>query len=83
MNYVFTRWGKVGAEANNYVRRLQRSTHGFEALRLLRLRFSGGLLLQNYQLLRELLNPKVTDSQQHYQYRKRRELLRRYEMESP
>ena len=40
--------------------------NGFEALRLLRLRCSGGQMLQNYQLLRELLNPKFTESHQHY-----------------
>ena len=65
------------------MRRLQRSTHGFEALRLLRLRLSGGQLLQKFQLLRELLNPKFTDSQQHYQYRQWLELLSRYKMGSP
>ena len=32
---------------------------GFEALRLMRLRFSGGQMLQNYQLLRDILNPKI------------------------
>ena len=58
LNYTLIHGTKLGTEANNYVRRLQRSTNGFEALRLLRLRYSGGQMLQNYQLLRELLNPK-------------------------
>ena len=58
-------------------------THGFEALRLLRLRFSGGQLLQNYQLLRELLNPKLTDSQHHLHNRQWLELLSCYKRESP
>ena len=78
LNYVL----KLGTEANNYTRRLQRSTHGFEALRLLRLRYSGEQMLQNYQLLRELLNPKFTESQQHYQYRQWLETLSRYELEA-
>ena len=69
LNYVLIHGTKLGTETNNYVRRLQRSTNGFEALRLLRLRYSGGQMLQNYQLLRELLNPKFTESRQHYQYR--------------
>ena len=51
-------------------------------LRLLSLRLSGGQMLQNYQLLRELLNPKFTESQQHYQYRQWLELLSRYELEA-
>ena len=71
---------KLGTEAYNYVHRLQRSPNGFEALRLLRLRFSGGQVLQNYQLLCELLNPKFTESKQHYQYRQWLELLSRYEL---
>ena len=83
LNYVLIHGTKLGTEANNYVRRLQRSTNGFEALRLLRLRGSGGQMLQNYQLLRELLNPKFTESQQHYQYRQWLELLSRYELEAP
>ena len=73
---------KLGTEANNYVRRLQRSTNGFEALRLLRLRYSGGQMLQNYQLLHELLNPKFTESQQHFQYRQWLETLSRHELEA-
>ena len=82
LNYVLIHGTKLGTEANNYVRRLQRSTNGFEALRLLRLRYSGGQMLQNYQLLRELLNPKFTEAQQHYQYRQWLELLSRYELEA-
>ena len=39
-------------------------------------------MLQNYQLLRELLNPKFTESQQHYQYKQWLELLSRYELEA-
>ena len=74
---------KLGTEANNYVRRLQRRTNGFEALRLLRRRFSGGHMLKSYQLLRDLLNPKFTESQQHYyQYRQWSELVTRYELET-
>ena len=57
LNYVLIHGTKVGTETNNYVRRLQRSIHGFEARRLLRLRVSVLQLLQNYQFLRELLNP--------------------------
>ena len=53
LNYVLIHGTKLGTEANNYVRRLQRSTNGFEALRLMSLRYSGGQMLQNYQLLRE------------------------------
>ena len=82
LNYVLIHGTKLGTEANNYVRRLQRSTNGFEALRLLRLRYSGGQMLQNYQLLRELLNPKFTEAQQYYQYRQWLELLSRYELEA-
>ena len=52
-------------------------TRGFETLQLLRLRFSGGQLLQNYQLLRELLNSKLIDSHHVYQYRQWFELLSR------
>ena len=40
LNYILIHGTKLGTEANNYVRRLQRSTNGFEALRLLRLRHS-------------------------------------------
>ena len=54
----------------------------FRFVLAVRLRFSGGQLLQNYQLLSELLDPKFTDSQQHYQCRQWLELLSRYEMES-
>ena len=82
LNYVLIHGTKLGTEANNYVRRLQRSTNGFEALRLMRLRFSGGQMLQNYQLLRDILNPKFTESQQHFQYRQWLESLSRYELES-
>ena len=82
LNYVLIHGTKLGTEANNHVRRLQRSTNGFEALRLLRLRYSGVQTLQNYQLLRELLNPKFTEAQQHYQYRQWLELLSRYELEA-
>ena len=63
LNYVLIHGTKLGTEANNYVRRLQRSTNGFEALRLMRLRYSGGQMLQNYQLLRDILNPQ--NSQNH------------------
>ena len=82
LNYILIHGTKRGTEANNYVRRLQRSTNGFEALRLLRLRYSGGQMLQNYQLLRELLNPKFTEAQQHFQYRQWLESLSRYELEA-
>ena len=82
LNYVLIHGTKLGTEANNYVRRLQRSTNGFEALRLMRLRYSGGQMLQNYQLLREILNPKFTESQQHFQYRQWLESLSRYELEA-
>ena len=81
LNYVLI-GTKLGTEANNYIRRLQRSTNGFEALRLMRLRFSGGQMLQNYQLLRDILNPKSTGSQQHFQYRQWLESLSRYELEA-
>ena len=40
LNYVLIHGTKLGTEANNYIRRLQRSTNGFEALRLMRLRFT-------------------------------------------
>ena len=82
LNCVLIHGTKLGTEANNYVRTLHRSTNGFEALRLLRLRYSGGQMSQNYQLLRELLNPKFTESQQHYQYRQWLETLSRYELEA-
>ena len=82
LNYALIHGTKLRTEANNYVRRLHRSGNGFEALRLLRLRYTGGQMLQNYQLLRELLNPKFTESQQHYQYRKWLETLSRYELEA-
>ena len=82
LNYILIHGTKLGTEANNYVWRLQRSTNGFEALRLLRLRYSGGQMLQNYQLLRELLNPKFTEAQQHFQYRQWLESLSRYELEA-
>ena len=82
LNYVLIHGTKLGTEANNYVRRLQRSTNGFEALRLMRLRYSGGQMLQNYQLLRDVLNPKFTESQQHFQYRHWLESLSRYELEA-
>ena len=39
-------------------------------------------MLQNYQLLRELLNPKFTEAQQHFQYRQWLESLSRYELEA-
>ena len=39
-------------------------------------------MLQNYQLLGELLNPKFTEAQQHYQRRQWLELLSRYELEA-
>ena len=48
----------------------------------MRLRYSGGQMLQNYQLLREILNPKFTESQQHVQYRQWLESLSRYELEA-
>ena len=83
LNYVLIHGTKLGTEANNYVRRLQRSTNGFEILRLLRLRYSGRQMLQNYQLLRELLSPKFTESQQHYQYRQWFELLSRFDAAQP
>ena len=82
LNYMLIHGTKMGTEANNYIRRLQRSTNGFEALRLMRLRFSGGHMLQNYQLLRDILNPKFTESQQHFQYRQWLEALSRYELEA-
>ena len=82
LNYVLIHGTKLGTEANNFVRRLQRSTNGFEALRLMRLRYSGGQMLQNYQLLRDILNPKFTESQQHFQYRQWLESLSRYELEA-
>ena len=82
LNYVLIHGTKLGTEANNYVRRLQSSTNGFEALRLMRLRYSGGQMLQNYQLLRDVLNPKFTESQQHFQYRQWLESLSRYELEA-
>ena len=82
LNYVLTHGTKLGTEANNYIRRLQRSTNGFEALRLMRLRYSGGQTLQNYQLLRDILNPKFTESQQRFQYRQWLESLSRYELEA-
>ena len=56
LNYVLIHGTKLGTEANKYIRRLQRSTNGFEALRLMRLRFSEGQMLQNYQLLRDILS---------------------------
>ena len=59
LNYVMIHGTKLGTEANNYVRRLQRGTNGFEALRMLRLPFSGGQMLQNYQLLHDLLQSQV------------------------
>ena len=82
LNYVLIHGTKLGTEANNYVRRLQRSTNGFEALRLMRLRYSGGQVLQNYQLPQDVLNPKFTESQQHFQYRQWLESLSRYELEA-
>ena len=82
LNYMLIHGTKLGTEANNYIRRLQRSTNGFEALRLMRLRFSGGQMLQSYQLLRDILNPKFTESQQHFQYRQWLESLSRYELEA-
>ena len=82
LSYMLIHGTKLGTEANNYIRRLQRSTNGFEALRLMRLRFSGGQMLQNYQLLRDILNPKFSESQQHFQYRQWLEALSRYELES-
>ena len=82
LNCVLTHGTKLGTEANNYVCRLQRSTNGFEELRRLRLQCSGGQMLHNYQLLRELLNPKFTEAQQHYQYRQWLELLGCYELEA-
>ena len=39
-------------------------------------------MLQNYQSLRELLNPKFTEAQQHYQYRQWLELQSRCELEA-
>ena len=39
-------------------------------------------MLQNYQLLRDVLNPKFTESQQHFQYRQWLESLSRYELEA-
>ena len=42
----------------------------------------GGQMLQNYQLLRDILNPKFTESQQHFQYRQWLESLSRYELEA-
>ena len=39
-------------------------------------------MLQNCQLLRELLNPKFTEAQQHFQYRQWLESLSRYELEA-
>ena len=39
-------------------------------------------MLQNYQLLREILNPKFTESQQHFQCRQWLEALSRYELQS-
>ena len=82
LNYILIHGTKLGTEANSHVRRLQRSTNGFEALRLLRLRYSRGQMLRNYQLLRELLNPKFTEAQQHFQYRQWLESLSRYELEA-
>ena len=43
---------------------------------------TGGQMLQNYQLLRDILNPKFTESQQHFQYRQWLESLSRYELEA-
>ena len=82
LNYILIHGTKLGTEANNYVRRLQGSTNGFEALRLLTLRYSRGQMLQNDQLLRELLNPKFTETQQHFQYRQWLESLSRYKLEA-
>ena len=48
----------------------------------MRLRLSGGQMLQNYQLLRDILNPKFSESQQHLQYRQWLEALSRYELEA-
>ena len=83
MSYVLIHGTKIGTEAaNNNVRRLQRNTYGFEALRLLRYDSAED---NCYKVLafEETTQPQVPESQQHYQYRQWFELLSRYEMESP
>ena len=74
MSYVLIHGTKIGTETNNYVRRLQRNTHSFEALRLLRVEAAIQWMktapkLPTFERITELLvNPKLADSQR-YQYR--------------
>ena len=59
LSYVLIHGTKLGTEANNYIRRLQRSTNGFEALRLMRLRFSGGQTATKLPTTTRHTQPKV------------------------
>ena len=80
--YILLHSTKPGSEINSHIRRLGRSTHGFEAWRLLRLRFSGGHQLQSYSLLQNILSPKWTESSQQDRFREWLENISRYEAEA-
>ena len=81
--YILLHSIKQISEINSYIRRLRRSTHGFAAWRLLRLRFSGGHQLQSYALLQNILSPKWTESSQQDRFREWLEHISRCEAEAP
>ena len=60
LNYILIHGTKLRTEANNYVRRLQRSTNGFEALRLLRLRYTTTLSVSTMARITEPLRTGST-----------------------
>ena len=82
LNYILVHSTKTGSEPNHYIRRLHQSENGFEAWRLLRLRYSGGHRLGTYSLLQNILAPRWTEQHQHHQLRVWMEDIARYESES-
>ena len=82
LSYVLVHSTKTGSEPNHYIRRLHQSEKGFEAWRLLRLRYSGGHRLGTYSLLQSILAPRWTEQHQQHQFRVWMEDIAHYEGES-
>ena len=82
LSYILVHSTKTASEPNHYIRRLHQQENGFEAWRLLRLRYSGGHRLGTYSLLQNILAPKWSEQHQHHQFRTWMEDVSRYESES-
>ena len=57
LSYILVHSTKTGSEPNHYIRPLHQNENGFEAWRLLRLRYSGGHRLGTSSLLQNILAP--------------------------